>query len=516
MTDQVVRAVRQSIQSPYEQTERQAVNYLLDASLSLRIQRITDVPYWGGPVYVRDSALRRLFYLPGLEPPQAAVSLRAQKVGTTDWILEGPKKTATYYHALLHQANFGAGFEDFQSRFVLDFDTQDNGAFVEIIGDAPPRVENGKVIVDETTGEPIPDATQPLVGPVRAIANLDALRCTRTGNPVFPVVYQDQKGRRHRLHATRVWMTADLPSNDVQRYGVGLCALSRAVSVAQRLFKWGQMADEMLDDFPSSGILAVNGMAKALFDDQMKAYEAGRQMKQAEFYHALITLFFQNKDGGVKLTPFREVWQNFDDKKFYDVMVDLTAMAWNMDRQELAPLSTSSMGSGAQSGQLSKKGRGKGVHNTLSLLERFVNLITPPSIAFYYDYTDEDQAIQEAQIRQMKTNTIVTLYTAKNPDSNVSLDTVAVQTPTLQPGGGQGGIISLNEARYWLVKEGILPREFMKDADNLYPEFQRFDDITVKARELYGEKVQVNRAGQFNRPLVYRRAPEWTPEAKYA
>ncbi len=506
-----------SVQDIEEQRERALMTNVIDAGLATRVKRITDVPFWGGPVYARDKALRTLFTLPGLEPPQAAVSLRTQKVATTDWYLEGPRKTATYYHALLHNANFGAGFENFQSKFVLDFDTQDNGAFVEVIGDAPPRIENDKVQVSLTTGKPIPDATKPLLGPVKGIATLDALRCTRTGDPEYPVLYEDIKGRRHKLHATRVWMTADLPSSDERRYGVGFCALSRTVSVAQRLFKWGQMASEMMDDFPASGVLVVRQMAKILFEQQLQAYEAGRQMKEQEFYHALITLFFQGKDGGVEFVPFRQVWASFDDKKYYDVMIDLTAMGWNMDRQELAPLSTASLGSGAQSGTLAKKARGKGVHNTLSLLERFVNLITPKSITFAYDYTDEDQELQQAQINQMKANTILSLYTAKNPDSNVNIDTVAVQTPTLSPSAaGEGGLIDRREARYLLVKEGVLPRELLGEAENLRPDWERFDDVTMKALRLYGPRIRLDQHGRENQPTRFRTVAPYVPERLYA
>lgn len=503
-------AFAQSIQSYDGRYEAASTStYLLDAGLAVATRRITDVPYYGGPVRARDHALDTVFHLPGLGPVQAAVSLRTQKVGTTDWYMEGPRKTAVYYHAILHNANFGKGFEDFQARFVKDFDTKDNGAFVEIIGDAPPlRDSKGAIVYDRTTGKAVPDVNGPLAGPVRAIANLDSLRCTRTGDPEYPVVYEDIKGRRHKIHATRVWYTADMPSNDERRYGVGFCALSRAVSAAQQLFKWGEMANEMLDDFPSSGVLVIRQMAKALFDEQMKAYEKGRQMNEQDFYHGLITLFFQNKDGGVELVPFRQVWSSFDDRKFYDVLIDLTAMAWNMDRQELAPLATSSLGSGAQSGQLAKKSRGKGVHNTLLLLERFVNSLTPQSVTFHYDYTDEDQELQRAQIAQMKVNTILALYTAKNPDSNVNIDTVAVQTPAIN-GKVSEGIIDRDEARYWLVKDGVMPREFMTEGTNPYPDFQRFDAITTKALRLYGPRMVVDRAGRIREPLLFHALRAW-------
>jgi hypothetical protein len=496
MTDNGYRgAVMSSVQSPERQYEASLISAFDAAGIESMITTLAAVPYYGGSVAARDMALRRLFYLPGLEPPQSAVSAGQQRVITTPWILEGPQKTATYYHSMFHRANFGAGIDNLLMKFVLDYYTQDNGAFIEIIGPAPPLIRNGQVQYDATTGKVIPDASQPLSGLIQGIATLDALRCTRTGDPFYPVVYRDRENRPHKIHATRVWMAADMPSPDDRRFGSGFCALSRAVSVAQRLFSFGQMAGELMDNAPASGIMVVRKMAKVLFDAQMKAYETGRQMNEEEFYHGIITLFFSDKDGGVELVPFRQLWENFDDKKFYDIMIDLTAMCFNMDRQELAPLATSSLGSGAQSGQLAKKSRGKGIHAILSQLERFFNLITPQSITFHFDYTDEDQELQLAQIRQMKTNTILSMMTAKQPDSNVSIDNVGMTTPAINAPVAKG-LITFEEARYLAVKENVLPRELLGEGQNMRPGWQRFDDVTVKAMRLYGPRIALDKRGR--------------------
>jgi hypothetical protein len=459
-----------SIQSTQYKMERSLMTSLMDAGLATRFKRIGDVPAYGSGVTTRDRALRDLFYLPGLEPIQSAVSIYAQRLVTTSWIMEGPAKTARYYWNRFHQSNFGQGIDDFHAKFVLDYLCADNGPMVELISDAPPLRRNGRIVYNLENGYPVPDVTQPMEGPLLGLANLDTLRCTRTGDPNFPVLYQDFEGRTHKIHATRVWMCADMPSADERRYGVGFCALSRAVSVAQRLFKWGQMAAEMMDDFPSSGILVVRQMAKVLFDQQMTAYEKGRAMKEQEFYHALITLFFQSKDGGVELVPFRQVWSSFDDQKYYNVMIDLVAMCFNLDRQELAPLASTTLGSGAQSGTLRKTSRGKGVHAVLALLERMYNLVTPQSISFHFDYTDLDEDLQAAQLAQLKANYLLSLYTASKPDSNVSIDTTTVTTPTVTPKAVQEGAISHDELRYMLVKEGVLPRELLRSEENLRPD----------------------------------------------
>lgn len=497
-----------------------AFDAALAGALITRLERITDVPMYGVDIWTRDKALERIFYLPGLEPPQAAVSLLAQKTQTTNWILEGPKTIAEDVWNMLHNANFGAGFEDFVSKFAWAFLVQDNGVFVELIGDAPPLKDaNGNILVDTLTQKPIPDVSQPLKGAVLGIATLESQRCWRTGNPLYPVVYTDLNGKMHRMHASRVWYTADMPTLREDRFGVGFCAMSRAVSVAQRLFNWAEMSKEMMDDFPASGILKVVGMRRETFDQQIRAYEAGRKGKEQDVYRGLIALFFQAmgpNTGDIELIPFRTLWESFNQKENYDVLIDLTAMAFDMDRQELAPLSSSSLGSGAQSGTLRKTSRGKGLHTIMSLVERLINQTTPPAITFTFDFHDQDQDLQDWEIKQMKANVFLSLYTASNPDRNVNIDTVAVQTPKIggagnapgadgSPGGGSQGAIDRQELRYLLVKEGVLPRELLQPDENLRPDWERFDDITVKAQRRFGPRIVLDKYGGRRVPHDARR-----------
>ncbi len=93
-----------------------------------RLQKIYDVPRWG--LGGRDRSLRVLSTLAGNEPVQAALSSDVQKVQSTTWVLEGPARVAKQVHAVLHNANFGQGIDDFLAKGVVDYRTQDNGMFV--------------------------------------------------------------------------------------------------------------------------------------------------------------------------------------------------------------------------------------------------------------------------------------------------------------------------------------------------------------------------------------------------
>jgi hypothetical protein len=464
-------------------------NNLGEVGLQLRARSLTDVPLYGTAWRERDRRLRLLARLPNMEPVVAAISIYQQKLQSTSWFLEGPQAIARAQHNLLHHADYGQGWEEFVGRTSYDWLTQDNGLFVEVIG----------------AGDP----AGPLTGPVLGIAHLDAGRCQRTGSLEYPVLYTDMNGKPHKLHTTRVLYQADMPDPDEKRLGIGYCALSRVVSVAQRLFNWGEMSTEFMDNFPAAGILVVKGMAKKLFDDQMKAYEAARQMSESEIYHGLIELFYQTAQTGqgVELVPFRQLWDNFSQRELYDVMIDLVAMGFDLDRQEIAPLSTSALGSGAQSTVLSQKSRGKGIATLLNLYERLINRVMPASVSFHFDFVDDQQSKVQAEIRQIKANLILSLYQSAGakPQPTQQMDTVNMAKPAQETKAE--GIISREEARYMAVKDGIIPRELYELDEPMRPDWQRFDDITVKARRRYGPTVVLDKAGKVALPTRKWGAP---------
>lgn len=443
----------------------------------LRGGRSTDVPQWGGPS--RDMALRRLWRQHGAEPIQGATAAIIQKVQSTSWYIEGPRGVAARAHAMLHNADFGAGWEPFLSRVIQDYLLQDNGCFIEILGEGP--------------------KDSALRGAALGIAHIDSARCTRTGDPEYPVVYRDFSGGLHKMHWSRVWFTADLPSPQEDRLGVGFCALSRCVASAQAMIHWSQMRNEMIDDFPPSGVLALSGINKEAFEAQMKMYQADREAKEQEVYRGLITLFQPNPayKMSLELLNFRQLYQNFAERELYDVIIDLVAMAFGIDRQEIAPLSTSALGSGAQSTVLNQKSRGKGVGNLLSLIERFVNRVIPSSVTFRFDFADDEQDMQQAKIRHLKASTILSLYTGYSRASNIQFDAVQASEPSTTARLAEGGLLNRSEARYMLAKEGIIPRELLSDAERLNPDWEQFDDITAKAYRLFGPRVSIGRDGKI-------------------
>ena len=146
-----------------------------------------------------------------------------------------------YENNLLEQSQFGLGWDEFFKRMLLDYWTQDNGMFAEVIGGGP---KDG-----------------PIQGPALGLAHLDAGRCIRSGNPEYPVVYIDTDGKYYRLHHTRVLYRAQLPASPAEMHGVGLCWTSRCLSVAQGLTDVLRYKQEKLGSRPLRALLIGRGIA---------------------------------------------------------------------------------------------------------------------------------------------------------------------------------------------------------------------------------------------------------------
>lgn len=67
-----------------------------------------------------------------------------------------------------------------------------------------------------------------------------------------------------------------------------------------------------------------------------------------------------------------------------------------------------------------------------------------------------------------------------------------------------------------LVKAGVIPREIYELDEPLAPNWQRFDDITMKRRQKYGERIVINKKGVARLPERRWGDPHAMPKVNYA
>lgn len=404
----------------------------LNRLLFYRQKSPLDIPPYG--YGGRGTALRRVWRLHGADIIASALAVMIQKVQATSYNIEGPQRTVSQAQQAIDLADLGKGWLQFIAKWVIDFCTQDNGVFVEKLGPGKPLMRGG-MMVRHPDGMPVIDVSQPLVGKPISFSHMDSIACERTGVYEVPVRYYDINGSMHLMHYSRMFWIADMPQPDERLFGYGFCALSRCISMIQYSINSADMRNESLDNMPPLSIMALENINKEKFEEQMAAYDSDRRAVEERVLRSVLTLVSQDptKPVNVKLTPVRQLWESYDEEKAFNVIVDTVSMAFGLDRQDLAALSTSAMGSGAQSTVLDEKSRGKGVGNVLTQVEGMMREMMPASCKFGFDRRDDEEDLKRATIRETKSRTVLWLYTGSTGKSGGGGSPIGGPAPAAQP-----------------------------------------------------------------------------------
>jgi len=366
----------------------------------------------------RERALNLLYLFDYNWMPRSAFTGLMKKVAATPWEITGPDDISTgakawyykqvgslesdrpdieYWQELLRQANFGAGWADF-IKMGVDYLKQDAGWYWEIIAPGNPQ--------------------EAPTGAVTGLAHLDSLRCIPTGDPTYPVLYINEKNIYHLLHHTRVVHMVDMPSGDITRRGYGMCALSRAVVIANREINMGRYIDTFLDDKPPPGVVIASGMVKqerdyalARFKDEQRVDEKAAWGNQLWFFAADAT-----QAASLTFQSFAQAPEKFNFKEYTDIDINSLALALGVDIQELWQLSGGNIGSATQSEVLHRKGQGRAIGDLYANIERAINDILPVDYNFEFKYKDENEDKDRAELARIWTDVV------NNAGANLSED----------------------------------------------------------------------------------------------
>lgn len=306
---------------------------------------------------------------------QSAVAGLAARIASAPNELRGGPRLTGYFRNLLDNADFGAGWQVFIKKVVRDYLRHDVGAFIEVIAPGNPRrAPTGRVV---------------------GLAHLDSMRCFPTGDPEYPVAYHSQTGAIHLLHHTRVIHLADMPDGDTANPGYGLCALSRAIAIAQREIHMGRYVAAQLDDKPAPGILIVRGMQDAQLQAATRAYWDKRNTDSGSMWGSQLVLNnpAANNRIEVEQQSFSNAPPSWDFEKYTTLNVNSMALALGVDVQELWQLASGSLGSGSQSEILHAKSQGRTLGDLLTAIERAINFhVLPPALTFEFKQRDPYEA----------------------------------------------------------------------------------------------------------------------------
>lgn len=281
---------------------------------------------------------------------------------------------------------FGAGWCEVYGQFVEDLLTTDNGGFIEIIG----------------MGNP----SGPVEGAPISLAHLDSLKCMRTGNATYPIIYTDIDGKRYKLHFSRVMFSSQMPSPISEMYGVGFCSVSRALGVSQNLIDIVTFKMEKLGSRPHREIVITKGGLDPR--DLQAAFNQAESMLDSQGltrYSKVVIAGSQTiPDASHEVIELSKLPDGFDEQTSVNLGMATIALAFGMDARELFP----AMQAGATRADAllqHLKQRGKGPGQILQLTERMMNFkFMPNYLLFATDFQDDAQDRQAAEIRQIRAN----------------------------------------------------------------------------------------------------------------
>lgn len=324
--------------------------------------------------------------------PMMASALYSMKtrIGTLNYTLNGPPRAKKFASELLTKPGLGDTLSALTQKLISDFHNTDNGAFMELW----------------RPGNPLTDAgNRPVVG----FAHLDSRQCWRSYDPEYPVWYTNPvTGEIRKLHRSRVVFTADNPQPVELARGIGFCAVSRALRMT-RIFKNMQIfLDEKVGGRFNRAIGAVSGVSPNQLREALVQSDANADNKGFVIYKDIPFLVQPNMEKGndikIMMQDLASIPDGFVFRDDADLYAYILAFAFGVDAREFWP-ATQSGATKADASVQNMKARGRGIGNDIQTIEYLLRQGLPETVTFEYDFTDDEQDKQEAEIHKLKADT---------------------------------------------------------------------------------------------------------------
>lgn len=315
-------------------------------------------------------------------------------------------------------SQFGKGWLAAAEPFYEDLLTQDNGAFLEIIGDGRPD--------------------GPIVGAPIAVRHLDSQRCMRTDDPIYPVVYSDSEGKRYKFHWTRIIIMSQQPSSRADMNGVGFSAVSRTLNIAQTLHDMINYKMERLGSRPVNKMLVGRGIKAEEIATALQAAMSKMDGANLSRYSKVVAIGSSNTEIGIDDIDLTHL-DPFDEEVGTRLGMYAIASAFGMDISEIWVTSGGSQAT-AEARIQNARSRGKLPAQVAANLSHQFNLkFVPPHLYLEFDFQDDEEDQQRALIRDIRSRNRL-----RDLDS---------------------GTLDERAARLWMVSDGDLERSMFVEME---------------------------------------------------
>ena len=427
----MTKAVRSvSIQSRFSDNR----NYAYVDTIASLVIKSKQVPAYGDP--------RRDVYLSNYwksEPVLAgALDVMVKRMRATGFTVEGGRNNAVKWARALHDADEGNGWTNFIDKWVLDYLTTDLGAFIEI----------GRDESDRPAG----------------IYNIDTLKCMPWHESDFPFVYLQSTGQAVKLPKDDIIHMSDMTSPRENHRGRGYCAISRILRAADAIIAIYDYEMQKLGKLPPNAVASIQGLTQKQFLDAWEKYKKQRDQVGLDIYGGIFWIGGDdpNVPVTIALTDLATLPDGFNREAMLESWVKTIALNLGVDVGELWLIQHVGATKASQSIQ-HQKALGKGTGEIHSMLEMALNVrVLPADVTFQFDFQDDEQDKQAAEIMKFKIGNLIELYTLSSRGKGASSDV----TSSLEAGltgvmkDSTAPLITRDQAIELGTKWGIFPAGF--------------------------------------------------------
>lgn len=349
-----------------------------------------EAPAWN-PVYpnYRDRYLHKFAQSEAMLA--SAIYSMKTRVATLNYELSGPPRAKKYAAELLNNPGLGDNLATVMQKLMHDMHTSDNGAFMELW----------------RPGKPTSDASN---RPVLGFAHLDSRQCWRSYDPEFPVWYTNPVTNEIRkIHFSRVVFQSNDPQPIEIARGIGFCSVSRVLRMTRVFRNMQTFLDEKIGGRFTRAIGSVNGVTPIQLREALNQSESNADSKGFVIYKQIPFLINPSLEAGseikVMMQDLASIPDGFVFRDNADIYAYILSFCFGVDAREFWPATTSGATKADASIQ-NMKARGRGIGLDIEVAENFLRAALPESVAFEYDYTDDEQDRQAAEIHKIETDTL--------------------------------------------------------------------------------------------------------------
>lgn len=332
----------------------------------------------------RDRQLRKAYKL---EPMMAgAVYSLTARIKSLRWRLEGGRNLKVRFQNVMATADDGAGWAEFIGKVITDLLTQDNGAFIELIGPGNPLKQ-------------LPYVTK--------VAHLDSANCWRTHDPEYPVIYQNpMTGQLHMMHRSRVIALSSFPQPNELARSVGFCGVSRGLGLMQYMKAVQQFKNEKVSGNFKRAVIWGSGWTAKTWNTAMSQADEDSDAKGVTYYRGIPVLLTQHDKAMLEMLDLASLPDGFEYESETTLYIYMLALVFGVDAREFWP-ATASGATKADASIQHLKAQGKGFADLIQTIEDAINWhILPGGLSFKFDYTDDEQDRRAEEVRALKSDNI--------------------------------------------------------------------------------------------------------------